>query len=60
MKKYKKLIKAYCEEQKITYIDMYKELLDEEGKLNIDYTRDGLHMNEEGYKKVTKILKEYI
>ncbi|MBQ8131392.1 MAG: hypothetical protein IJ193_02755 [Bacilli bacterium] len=55
-----KLIKDYCEKEKITYIDMNAELQDEEGKLNINYTRDGLHMNEEGYKKITEILKEYI
>ena len=55
-----KLIKEYCEEKKIKYIDVYTELLDEEGNLDLQYTRDGLHMNEDGYLKVTEILKEYI
>ena len=55
-----KLVKAYCEEKKITYIDIYTQLLDENGNLDLKYTRDGLHMNSEGYKKVTEILKPYI
>ncbi len=55
-----KLLKKMCEEEKVEYIDMYQELIDEEGNLNVDYTRDGLHMSEEGYKVVTKKIKEVL
>ena len=53
-------IKTLCAEEKITYIDMFSQMIDEQGQMNINYTREGLHLTEEGYKKVTEILKEYI
>ncbi len=53
-------IKVLCEEEKITYIDMYSLLVDESDNLNIEYTKEGLHMSEEGYEVITKKLNEYI
>ena len=54
-------LKSYTNKNKnITYIDLYHELIDEEGNINIDYTKEGLHLNDEGYKVVTKSLKKYI
>lgn len=54
--KYKELAKK----SKITYINMYDELADEDGNLLIDYTIEGLHISEEGYKIITKKLMNYI
>jgi len=51
-------LKALCEEEKVNYIDVYHELLDTNGNLNIEYTRDGLHMSDAGYQVVTKKIKE--
>ena len=47
-------------EKKVTYINMYDYLLDENGNLKIEYTKEGLHLNNDGYKVVTKVLKENI
>jgi lysophospholipase L1-like esterase len=41
-----------------TYVDLYKEFTDKEGNLNAGYSRDGLHLNDAGYKLWIKILKD--
>ena len=40
-----------------TYIDMY-EALSEDEVLKSDYTEDGLHLTEDGYRKIFKVLKK--
>lgn len=60
IKKINKMLKEYCKENKITYINIYDLLVDDNGKLDINYTKDGLHMNEEGYEIITKELQKYI
>lgn len=55
-----KLIKNMCGEKNITYIDIYNKLIDENGDLDIDYTDDGLHINEEAYKIITDEVIKYI
>lgn len=54
------MIKLYCEENNITYIDMYNELTDEDGNFDEKYTYDGLHPNTLGYAKITRVLMPYI
>ena len=49
-----------CKKLKVKYINMYAELADEEGNLNINYTKEGLHLNDNGYKVVTEKLLSYI
>lgn len=56
----KKLKSLAKNEKKVTYINMYDYLLDENGNLKIEYTKEGLHLNNEGYKVVTKVLNENI
>ena len=60
IKSINKEIKKMCKEKKVTYIDMYSLLVDEDDKLNIDYTTEGLHLNSEGYQVVTEELMKYI
>lgn len=55
-----KNIKDYCIKNKFTYINMYKELSDDDGNLKLEYTREGLHMSDEGYEVITKKLNRYI
>jgi len=55
-----KILKEMCEKEKLTYIDMYDLLTDKSGDLDLDYTVDGLHINEKGYEVITKKLMEYI
>lgn len=44
-----------------TYIDLYSHFVDEKtGKMNINYTNDGLHLLGKGYMKWVEIVKPYI
>ena len=52
-------LKTYCKDAHITYIDVYHELLDKNGNLDLKYTTDGLHMSNLGYLRVTKTLLPY-
>ena len=53
-------IKNVCKKQKVKYINVYKHLVDDEGKLTLEYTKDGLHLSDLGYLKVTKVLTPYV
>ena len=55
-----KNIKNYCSKNNFTYINMYKELLDNDGNLKLEYTKEGLHMSDEGYKVITEKLKKVL
>lgn len=46
--------------KKINYIDLYDKLLDKNGNLKIEYTKEGLHMSDEGYEIITKYIKKYV
>lgn len=56
-----KLLREYCKKEKLTYIDIYS-LLKEDNSNNVQekYVKDGLHLNDEGYKIITKELKKYM
>ena len=47
-------LKDYLKDQ---VIDVAKPLMDHSHKLNITYSKDGIHLNEEGYHVFAKILK---
>ena len=53
-------IKKYCEEEKITYINLYDDLTDKNGDFDENYTYDGLHPSVLGYAKITKLLIPYV
>lgn len=55
-----KKLKSYCENNEVEYIDIYSKLADEEGNLRLEYTKEGLHLSNEGYSVVSDILKKYI
>lgn len=55
-----RMIQEMCQKEEIEYIDLYKSLLAEDGELNMKYSMEGVHMNQEGYKVITKELKKYI
>ena len=44
----------------VIYIDVYRHLTDEGNNLDIKYTIEGLHLNAEGYKKVSQLLLPYL
>ena len=51
-----KLLEQYCVANKITYVDLYSSFLDQDKRLNRQYTNDGLHINGAGYMKWKEIL----
>lgn len=55
-----KRFKDLAKDDSITYIDVYSKLIDDEGNLKLEYTRDGLHISDAGYKIITKVLSEYL
>lgn len=55
-----KKIKDICKEKNLTYIDMYNELIDEDGNFSKKYTYDGLHPNTLGYARISQVLSQYI
>lgn len=54
-------LKALADEENLTYIDLYSHFVDTKtGKMNINYTNDGLHLLGKGYLKWIKIVKPYV
>ncbi|TRX59596.1 glycoside hydrolase family 92 protein [Fulvivirga sp. M361] len=53
-------LKSYCDEIGLTYIDLVPVFSDENGKLNKQYSIDGLHLNGEGYLKWVEVIKKYL
>ena len=51
-------LQKICVTMRITYIDLYSRFLDTTGKLNKQYTNDGLHINGYGYMLWKQILQE--
>ena len=55
------MLKEYSDKKDfVEFIYIYDELLDENQELDMRYSDDGLHPNEEGYKLITSILKKYM
>jgi lysophospholipase L1-like esterase len=51
-------LQAMCTRLNIVYVDLYTAFLDADGKLDKQYTNDGLHINGDGYMKWKSILLE--
>lgn len=49
-----------CKAEGITYIDLHSVFSDENGKLNKEYSIDGLHLNGKGYEVWKKQIVEYL
>ena len=50
-----KKIRAYAEANDIPYLDFYSVLVDENGAMKKDYTKDGVHPNSLGYEKMEEV-----
>lgn len=46
--------------KEVTYLNMYDLLINAEGKLNKEYTSDGIHINELGYQFISEQLKSFL
>ena len=54
-------LKELAEKESLTYIDLYSHFVDPAtGKMNIEYTNDGVHLLGKGYLKWVEIVKPYI
>ncbi|GMV91872.1 MAG: hypothetical protein KJ060_09510 [Candidatus Hydrogenedentes bacterium] len=62
MNKANGLIEAYCaEHENLTYVDLGKTILGEDGKPRADLLmQDGLHLNKDGYAKWNEALRPYL
>lgn len=45
---------------KSLYFNIFDELIDQNGNLDLKYTTDGIHLNHQGYEIYTKFLKQII
>ena len=53
-------LKSLALKEHVTCIDLHPHFMDAEGKLNKDYTIDGLHLNIKGYQVWAGILKPFL
>ncbi len=53
-------LKNYVRKNKLKYVDITKYLKNDFEQLDLDYTLDGFHLNENGYSVVTDQIKIYI
>ncbi len=54
------MIREMCDDLAVSYIDVNSPLKDKNSKLVKKFSVDGVHINENGYKLVFKILEKYI
>lgn len=55
-----RLLKEEAQERQLTYIDLYSRFCNEEGKMNPEYSNDGLHLLGKGYLLWRQLLLPYI
>lgn len=54
------LLRHVAEEEGVTYIDLFSLFADEDGKMNINYSNDGLHLTGKGYTVWRDAVKSYL
>ena len=55
-----KELKAFCEKENITFINIYPAFLSEDRTLDPKYTTDGLHLNDNGYTVWVDQIRKYV
>ena len=53
-------VEKMAEELNCTYINVFDCLLDEKGNLKAEYTIEGMHINEDGYRAIYDDILEYL
>ena len=51
-------IQEICEKHNYQYINTYASLVDDNNLLKEEYSKDGIHLSDEGYEAVTKVIKQ--
>lgn len=59
IKEINSMIEKKAKDYKITYIDIYDKLTDDDGNLDINYTAEGLHISDQGYDVIANEIKKY-
>ena len=54
------IVKQYCEENSIHFLDWYSLFLDKKGRIDKTLLRDGLHPSDKGYKILTREINKDI
>ncbi len=54
------ILKKVCKDNNATFIDTYSLFYDDNEGLKLEYTRDGLHLNDNGYRVLTDEIMKYI
>jgi lysophospholipase L1-like esterase len=60
IKEINKELEKLCYSGNCEYVNMYDLLIDENDNLKLEYTEEGLHISDEGYKVITKKLREVL
>ena len=55
-----KMIQSYADKNKISYVDYFSKMVDDENGLQKQYGEDGVHPNKEGYEVMKSIVTEAI
>lgn len=58
--RYNNALKELCVKKEITYIDVNKEMRDEDGNLITDYSYDGVHLNGKGNRYWMSVIRDYV
>ncbi len=58
--KINKQLVELADEYTLTYIDLFNKFKNDKGKINYDYSIDGLHLNDKGYTLWKSIINPYI
>ena len=53
-------VQELAREKGVQYIDVNAPLKDEQGRLKAEYTIEGMHIKEEGYRAIYPAIKEYL
>jgi len=53
-------LKNYARKNRIRIVDINKHLKNDFDQLNLDYTFDGFHLNENGYEIISKLIQQFV
>ena len=53
-------VKKLAEKHGQLYIDINRNLKDEQGRLKAEYTIEGMHINEDGYRAIYDDIMEFV
>lgn len=60
IKEFNGLLKAYCDESSVTYVDYHTSMDNGSGGLKTEYSRDECHLTDAGYKVLESIVAPYL